>query len=148
MRRGQPRQALVAPVPEHFELPPQHLARRRPAELAADLVGLGQQADVGRRVDPREGPTAVAAATVLDPPRLPVLGDETGHLRAGESRRLAEILAHRALPAPVQRRVAQTHQRPAREPVRGLPALGLEVHLRVAAKEGLDLLHRAEPFGL
>ena len=29
---------LVAPVPEHFELPPQHLVRR-PAELASRIVG-------------------------------------------------------------------------------------------------------------
>ena len=124
VRRRQSRQPLEAPVAEHLALPTQHLARRGTAELAANLVGIGQQADVRRRVHPLERPAAVRSAPVLDPTRRPALADQPGHLRARQTRRLAEELANRALARPAQRIVVQANQRPAREPVRPVPAAG------------------------
>ncbi len=148
VRRGQSRQPLEARVAEHLVLAAQHLARRGPAELAADLVGVGQQADVRRRVHPREGPTAVRRAAILDPTRGSILADQPGHLRARQPRRLAEELAHRALARPAQRIVVQTHQRATHEPVGLVPVHRPEVHFPVAVEKAPDLLHRVEPFGL
>ena len=148
MRRGQPRQPLEAGIAEHLVLAAQHLARRGTAELAADLVGLRQQADVRRRVHPLERPAAVRRAAVLDPSGRPVLADQTGHLGARQPRRLAHELAHRALPRAAQRIVVQAHQRPAHEPVGLVPVQRRETHFPVAVEKAPDLLHRAEPFGL
>ena len=148
VRRGQSRQPLEAPVAEHLVLAAQHLARRGTAELAADRVGIGQQADVRRRVHPLERPAAVRRAPVLDPTRRPVLADQPGHLRARQTRRLAQELANRALARPAQRIVVEAHQRPAHEPVGLVPVQRPEVHFPVAVEKAPDLLHRAEPFGL
>ena len=146
--RGQPRQALEARVAEHLVLAAHHLARRGTAELAADPVGLGQQADVRRRVDALERPAAVRGAAVLHPPGRPVLADRTGHLGTRQTRRLAQEPAHRSLARAAQGVVVEAHQRPAHEPVGLVPVQWPEVHFPVAVEKAPDLLHRAEPFGL
>ena len=135
MGRGQPRQALEARVAEHLVLAARHLARRGTAALAAGLVGLGQQADVRRRVHPREGPPAVGPAAVLDASGVPVLADQARHLGARQPRGLAEELAHRALAGAAQRVVVQTHQGPAHEPVGLVPVQRPEVHFPVAVEK-------------
>ncbi len=146
--RGQPRQPLEARIAEHLVLAAQHLAGRGTAELAADLVGLGQQADVRRRVHALERPAAVRRAAVLDPSGRPVLPDQARDLGARQPRRLAKELTYRALARAAQRIVIQTHQSSTHEPVGLVPVQRRETHFPVAVEKAPDLLHRAEPFGL
>ncbi len=148
VRTGQGRQPLEPPVAEHLEGTPHHRAGGRAAHLVADLVDLGQQADVSRGVDPLEGPSAVGPAAVGDLPRLPVLGDEPGHLGAGQPRRLAEVLAYRALARPPDPAVPDAYQRAPDELVGVVPFLWKVVDLLVAFQEGIDLINGVYAFGL
>ena len=92
VRTGEVRQPLKPPLAKDLELPPHHRTGGRATHRVSDLVNLGQQTDIGRRVDPLEGPPAIALTAVGDLPRLPVLGNEPGHLGAGQSRFLARYL--------------------------------------------------------
>ena len=93
MRRGQSRQPLAADLAKHLILAAQHLARRGTAELAADLVGLGQQADVRRRAEALERPAAVDRAAILHPSGRPGTG-RSGRVTSARDRPVAfEVLA-------------------------------------------------------
>ena len=146
--RGDPGEALEARVAEDMVLAVQHHARREPGHLAQVRVHPGQQADVGRRVHPREGPPLVAVPAVDHLRRLAVLADEPRQLGAGITSSLRQVTLHQRLRRLVQHPVAELCQRPRHEGVGTVPVQRLELHRRVRLDEGGNLLDGSNPFGL
>ena len=148
MGTGEVRQPLKTLIAKDFELPPHHRTGGRTTHLVSDLVNLGQQTDIGRRVDPLEGSPTVVLTAVGDLPRLPVLGNEPGHLGAGQPRCLGQVLAYRTLVRPPEPVIPDANQRTADELVGAGPVLWKIVDDLVAFQEGADPVDRAEAFGL
>ena len=148
VRTGEVRQPLKTPLAKDFELPPHHRAGGRATPLISDLVNLGQQPDIGRRADPLEGSPTVALTAVGDLPHVPVLGNEPGHLGAGQSRCLGQVLAYRTLVRPPEPVMADANQRTADELAGAVPVLWMIVDGLIAIQEGPDLVDGAEAFGL
>ena len=148
MRAGQVRQALEPPVAEHLQGAPHHRAGGRAAHLVADLVHFGQKTNIRGGVDPRERPSAVAAATVRHAPRRAVLADQPAHLGTGQPRRLTKVFAHRPLADSPEPGVPDPHQRAPDELVDPVPVFWAVVHRIAAFQKSIDLIDRAEAFRL
>ena len=148
MRTGEVRQPLKTLIAKDLELTPHHRTGGRATHLISDLVNLGQETDIGRRVDPLEGSPTVVLTAVGDLPHLPVLGDEPGHLGAGQSRCLGQVLAYRTLVRPPEPVIPDANQRTADELVGTGPVLWMIVDCLIAIQEGPDLVDGAEAFGL
>ena len=144
----QPRQAREALIGEDFVLAAQHRPGGRPAALAERGVDLGEQADIGRGVAPREGTRGPGAATVADVPGRAVLGHQPGELRPRQPRHLREVRLHRALVRFAQRRVVELHQGAPDELVGRCPVGEGEIYRLVALGDAPYLLQGLNSLGL
>ena len=145
---GQPRQPLEAPVAEHLEHAPQHLARGRPRHPPQGAVNRRQQADVRVRVLAPERLRRRPAPAVLDLPGPAVPPDQPRHLRPRQPRRLPDVSPQQALRGPPLAVVPEPHQRAPDEGVGRLTVRQLDVQRLAALNEGTNLLQSPYPLGL
>ena len=145
---GQPRQPLEAPVAEHLEHAPQHLARGRPRHPPQGAVNRRQQADVSVRALAPERLRRRPAPAVLNLPGPAVPADQTGDLSPRQPGRLPDVRPQQALRGPPFAVVAETHQRAPDEGVGRLTVRQLDVQRLAALNEGPNLLQSPYPLGL
>jgi hypothetical protein len=138
---------LVTPIAKHVVGAFTELAGGGAGQGAVQGIDLGQQAHVSRRVATGER-FGWAAAPVADLAGAAELGDEPGHLWAGDVGHLLQVAAHQPLVGLRQAGVFQSSQFCGNPVIGGLPARGLEVQGLATFEEGLDLLQCLEPLGL
>lgn len=118
---GDPRQALVAPVPEQLPAALEDLARGRPRQCAVQRTGLGQQQQV-------------------------LAGVAGCQLRRGQARGLLQVVSQQAPLGLAQGFAAEPSQRLLNVPVGCLAVGKADFRLGAAGQEPLDLFQALERF--